>query len=109
MQNFHLVVTFDQFFGLIEYATGCDIIYVSFSTVQANLSRNILNDHRYAISADCEERFTISTQDTFHEFILLGRKVVIQMDFSGAVSCDDYNLILIFCSNHMNWLASKKV
>ena len=88
MQNFHLVVTFDQFFGLIEYATGCDIIYVSFSTVRANLSRNILNDHRDAILADCEERFTIlcftiSTQETFREFLLLVRKVVIQMDFSG--------------------------
>ena len=88
MQNFHLIVTFDKFFGLIEYATGCDIIYVSFSTVLANWSRNILNDHRDAISADCEERFAImclaiSTQDTFHEFLLLVRKFVIQMDFSG--------------------------
>ena len=88
MQNFHLVVTFDQFFVLIEYATGCDIIYLSFSTVLANLSRNILNDHRDAILADCEERFAIlcfaiSTQDTFHEFLLLVRKFVIQMDFSG--------------------------
>ena len=88
MQNFHLVVTFDQFFGLIEYATGCDIIYVSFSTVLANLSRNILNDHREAISADCEERFAIlcfaiSSQDTFHEFLLLVRKFFIQIDLSG--------------------------
>ena len=88
MQNFHLVVTFDQFFGLIEYATGCDIIYVSCSTVLANLSRNILSDHRDAISADCEERlailcFAISTQDTFHKFLLLVRKFISQMDFLG--------------------------
>ena len=94
MQNFHLVITFDQFFGLIEYATGCDIIYVSFSPVQANLSRNILNDPRYTISADCEERFpfcvSISTQDTFREFLLLVRKFVSKW-ISQAVSCDDYN------------------
>ena len=88
MQNFHLIITFDKFFGLNEYATGYDIIYVSFSTVLANLSRNILNDHRDAISANCEERFTILcfailTQDAFHEFLLLVRKFVIQMDFSG--------------------------
>ena len=51
MQNFYLIVTFDQIFCLIEYTTGCDIIYVSFSTVLANLSRNILNDHRDAISS----------------------------------------------------------